>query len=871
MNRSPMSVMVVDDNADHRGLMVRCLVDDGMAVVSAASGTEALAKLDEVDLVLLDHRLPGLSGLDTLRAIQDMNGPSVMMVTGVGSERLAVSAMRAGAIDYLVKEPGYLTKVPERVRRAWRHHDLMKRTSALQRLALLVTSAEDPDEIFSEIVHGACMLLAAEACMLSLVGSEAIARVTTEGVTPEGAKILAAATESYLSGVPEDVPPRVLMVPLPSVSGEPLGSLALLDEEDNGPRPAEDVHLAEAFASFAGLALHNLNRFQSERAMTLELGARASQQAAVARLGQRALAGIDVQELVREAAEVTRDVLGVEVVSVFEALADGGTLLLRGGHGWDIHPAERLVLEVGEWKQAWHTLQTGDASVAESFEPGVGDGRPAWLAAHPIGASVTVAIPGADSPMGIVVADSAQPREFSPQDVDFLQAVAHVLAGAIHSSRAQRDLAHQALHDPLTGLPNRALLLDRLALALARVSRQSSTVAVLFLDVDRFKVINDSLGHSVGDELLIAVAARLEGVLRPSDTVGRFGGDEFVIVAESVADQDEAVALAERITHAVTRPVQLGGRDVPVTISIGVVVAAAGDDAESLLRDADAAMYRAKERGRARHAVFDHSMRLQVMERLETEAALRLAIDAGELRLAFQPEVSLRDGSIVAVEALVRWQHPQRGLLLPEHFMSLAEETGLDVPLGRWVLDNACSIAQRDQAMRDTLLWVNLSARELTQPDLPQAVAAALLKSGRLPDMLGIEITEAVMMEDAEAVGSALHELRALGVHLAIDDFGTGFSSLSYLRRFPVSVLKIDRSFVAGLLTDPEDAAIVHAVIGLGHSLGLRVVAEGVESEAQMEALAALSCDIGQGFHFARPGTRAALRNGNAAHAATLA
>ena len=415
---------------------------------------------------------------------------------------------------------------------------------------------------------------------------------------------------------------------------------------------------------------------------------------------------------------------------------------------------------------------------------------------------------------------------------------------------AEEALAHQALHDGLTGLPNRALLLDRLGHALDRARRDDSAVAVLAVDVDNFKVINDSLGHEAGNQLLVDMAGRIQTAVRKADTVARFGGDEFVVLCEQ-AGEEGAVQLAERIAAEARRPLVTDGQELMVTTSIGIAVAAQGRTPESVLRDADAAMYRAKERGRGRYELFDEEMRSRAFARLAGETDLRRAIeDGGELRLHYQPIVAVADGSVRAVEALVRWQHPERGLVPPGEFIPLAEQSGLIVPLGRWVLGEACAEAA---AWPDLAVSVNVSTRQLLDRGLVADVAAVLARTGLAPERLSLEITETLIMERLEASTELLRELKTLGVRLCLDDFGTGYSSLSYLERLPLDVLKLDRSFVSGLVPTAPEPAIVAAVIEMGRALGMTVVAEGVETEEQRDRLEDLGCVYAQGFYFARP------------------
>ena len=419
-------------------------------------------------------------------------------------------------------------------------------------------------------------------------------------------------------------------------------------------------------------------------------------------------------------------------------------------------------------------------------------------------------------------------------------------------------LTRQAFQDPLTGLPNRGLFMDRLAHALARTERRPQHVAVLFLDIDRFKVINDSLGHHVGDHVLQELARRLADCVRPEDTVARLGGDEFAILLEDLDDVEGATAVAERVAQGLETPFEVEGREIVVTMSAGVALNTRRPiSPDELLRDADMAMYRAKSKGRNRCEVFDTDMAAPAIHRLDLELDLRSAVARDEFRLLYQPVVHLESGRVAEFEALVRWQHKDRGLLSPEAFIGLTEETGLIIPIGQWVLTEACRQARVWQEQRASdpplTISVNLSARQLQDPNLVALVSRVLTDSGLDPRSLKLEITESVVMQDAPATLATLHTLRDLGIRLAIDDFGTGYSSLGYLKRFPIDTLKIDRSFVEGITSDPEDTAIVQAVISVAKSLGLSVTAEGIETEEQLSRLRELGCDRGQGFYFGQP------------------
>jgi diguanylate cyclase (GGDEF)-like protein len=432
------------------------------------------------------------------------------------------------------------------------------------------------------------------------------------------------------------------------------------------------------------------------------------------------------------------------------------------------------------------------------------------------------------------------------------------LIRAIERKRAETELAHQAMHDQLTGLPNRALFLDRLGVALERSRRSGAPLAVLFLDFDNFKEINDTRGHAAGDRVLSTLGARLSGLLRPMDTVARFGGDEFTFLFEGITSEHEVMLIADRICQAAGRSINVDG--VPLTATVSVGIAMVGDPTvspDTIIREADAAMYRAKDRGRARYELFDEDSRRRANQRIELEAAIREAVDRDELRVHYQPHVILHGMDVVnGVEALVRWQHPTRGLLAAGEFMPMADDLGLAVPIGRFVLDQALAQLSKWRAHKPEMtLSLNISPRQLRDPDLPVLLGDAL-RAGELdPAAVYLELSETGLAEDPDHTVRALHALKQTGVRITIDDFGVGALSLAWLTRMPVDALKIHESFVAGIGTNTENASLLGALVELGHALALDVIAEGVENEAQLDQLRELGCDAVQGYAIGRPVT----------------
>jgi diguanylate cyclase (GGDEF)-like protein len=416
----------------------------------------------------------------------------------------------------------------------------------------------------------------------------------------------------------------------------------------------------------------------------------------------------------------------------------------------------------------------------------------------------------------------------------------------------------QMLHEPLTGLAGRAVFLHRTQLGLDRLRRSRSTLAMLFLDLDRFKMLNDTLGHSAGDELLVAAAERLKGAVRRTDTVARLGGDEFAVLCEDVTSAEEVTVIVERIREAIGRPIRVGRNDVVTDVSIGIAFTTDPEiNPKELMANADTAMYHAKARRGHGHVVFDESIRTEETDRLATETALRQALARRELCIYYQPIISRSKDNVVGAEALLRWDHPERGLVSPAEFIPVAEQTGLILPIGRWVLEEACMEAARWSATcgpdARPYVTVNLSVRQFSDPDLVDVVAEILERTQLDPAQLGLELTESALMEEIDSPLDTLNALKDLGVRLLLDDFGTGYSSLSYLRTFPIDSLKVDRTFVAGLDDESADAAILEAVVAMAEALGISVIAEGVETREQLARLTLLGYDLAQGYYFAHP------------------
>jgi diguanylate cyclase (GGDEF)-like protein len=588
-------------------------------------------------------------------------------------------------------------------------------------------------------------------------------------------------------------------------------------------------------------------------ALVRRLRSRVAKQEHVAELGRRAVAGAGVSELSQLAVEAVAASLEVERAAILQQVPGSDELLpLAGTGGRPLRPGEAVV--DGTDALIRRVLASEKAVMADG-------GAKALVALYgeaaggPEATTIGAAIPGRSEPLGALLAHSPEGEAFSRSDAALIEAVAHVLGDAIERQNSEEAARHRALHDPLTDRPNRLLFTDRLQQALLREG--DGVVGVFVVDIDDFKRINDAFGHAAGDDLLIAISPRLREALMLSDTVARFGGDDFAVLCEGLAGEPEALQVAERLIQCLAAPFEMRGAPCRVGVTVGVAVAGEGVEAEELIGQAEAAMYRAKERSRGSFEFFDDAMRVRLQRRLEFETALREAPELGQLSLAAQPIVSLPDYRPVGTEVLLRWRHPRLGAVAPDEFIPIAEESGAIIPIGRWVLEKALKLAVRfrshPHARMLLPLHVNLSVRQLAHPDFLDELMELVADTGVAVSDIALEITEHALLIDASGAVETLAELRGLGFSIVLDDFGTGYSSLSHLKEFPLDRVKVDRMFVANLTREPEDAAIVRSVIAMAKAFGLHVIAEGVETHQQAERLAELGCWQAQGFLFAQP------------------
>ena len=628
--------------------------------------------------------------------------------------------------------------------------------------------------------------------------------------------------EEALADVLATGEPRTLEVELPTVGGPRALQTRLVAERDTRGAPVGVLAVTR-----------DVTALRSARE-ALQSGL--DQQRRLADLAAIGVAIDALDPLLEDAVALLTDTLEIAGAAVVTT-ADGNALHVRARRGWAAEAVPGEVLDAG--RAALHG--TGEGA----------DREPA--ATEPASAMAGTPIRTPHGAYGALVVGLMPPRALNGEDRLLLEAVADVLGATAGRLEAQASLRERSLRDPLTGLANRTLLLDRTQLALDRLSRVEGRVAVAFLDVDDFKLINDGLGHDVGDALLVEVAARLASIVRPGDTIARFGGDEFVVLCEGLDAHDDATRLASRLLESMRGTFSLDGHLVRVTVSIGLAVVTDGVAAGELLRWADTAMYRAKARGRARIEVFDDTLRDDVERRLGLRTGLERALERGELRLAYQPQIAIADGQVLGAEALLRWQHPDHGELEPAAFLAVAEDSGLISAIGRWVRREAIAQAVRWQPLGAPQLSLNLSSRDLEDESLVDELAGLLAEHGLAPPQLCLEVTENAVLRDLASAQRALEALAELGVVIALDDFGTGYSSLRHLHELPVALVKIDSTFVQRLDATGRHDPLVAGAFALLSRMGLRTVAEGVETRAQLDALADLGCTIVQGFLFSPP------------------
>ena len=582
------------------------------------------------------------------------------------------------------------------------------------------------------------------------------------------------------------------------------------------------------------------------------------QQEAVAVFGQYALETRDLDNLIANAAAMITSGLNIEHSAVFRLSEEDARLTLVAGVGWPKETVGRVVLSAAPGTPARAAIEATQPVFNADVRLRAVRTVPSFSDSYALANSVEVAVPTSRGPFGLIGAYRREATAFSREDANFLKAIANALGAAIDRKTAEDRVAHVAQFDAVTGLPNRTLFRDRLTHAIARARRKRTLLGVVFFDLDRFKEINDTLGHKAGDRLLRAIGKRLQSALRAGDTVARLGGDEFTVLLEDLHTREEATTIGQKVLATLAKPFSLESQEFFVTASAGLTVYPIDSgNVESLLQNADIAMYQAKDSGKNNLQVYRPEMNTLKRERMTLESQLRRAVERNELFLEYQPQVDLRTGRVAGVEALVRWRHPQLGVVPPGRFIPLAEKSGLILSIGGWVLRTAAlqAVAWREAGMPPFRLAVNVSPRQF-RSDLFKTVADVLYETGLPAESLELELTESLLMEEPESARSILQKLKGLGVHIAIDDFGSGYSSLSYIKQFPIDSLKIDQSFVCDLGTDPNDAAIAKAIIALGHALSLDVVAEGVETTAQLAFLREHGCDVVQG-HFYSPSVRA--------------
>ena len=670
--------------------------------------------------------------------------------------------------------------------------------------------------------------------------------------TLEGAPAVAAAVRQLLAAPRDDVSLQMMcrdstgrrwfearLAPLPQSSGGCLVTCEDITQRRRAERRLRRFRTAE----------HNRRR-------------QATQHSLLAHFGQFALENPPLSDLTVQAIEVVRRGLGIELCRLLRTGPDDQTLIHAAGSGWDESWVDAQRFDVVVETENRFVLGTRESIVVSDYGSESRFRASPIQQTHGVRSAVEVLICGASGTYGVVGAYAPEPGRFDDDSANFMQNVSNTLAAFIERKATEDRLSYMAQFDSLTGLPNRSMYLDRLGHTLIEAARDRLPVAVLFVDVDRFKNVNDTLGHSAGDTLLVKIAERLQASVRLGDTIGRLSGDEFAVAVAHLAREDHAGVVAQKIVSSLAMPFLIDGHSVYVSASVGIsVYPSDGTEPDVLVKNADTAMYRVKQSGRNAYQFYLPQMQARAAERLRLESQLRGALDRDEYELYYQPKINLQTGLISGLEALLRWQSPDRGLVQPGEFISVLEDAGLIIPVGEWVIATVCAQIRRWQSTGAVVppVAVNLSARQFRQQRLDAVIGRIVTESRIDPRLLEFELTESILMTDAESAVETLRQIKARGIRLALDDFGTGYSSLSYLKRFPLDALKIDRAFIRDVTENPDDVSIVVAIINLARSLRLHVIAEGVETQEQLEFLRRHGCDEAQGYYIARPMDVAAI------------
>jgi len=911
-------ILVVDDNPATRELLAVMLRQRRHQVVVAADGAEALALVHDQrpNLVICDILMPTMDGFEfvrRLRADRDIASTSIIFCSATFLELEARTlAESCGVTQVLIKpvnpdtfhqsvdkaltqrtdapsiedtwtfDREYLRLVTEKlIERDNRLEVASHRLSALTELNLLLASEREPDALLDQVCRGARELIGSRFAALGVrdLRTGECVRYGTWGIPAEQLeelprppmdrgifaevlrdrrtlRIAVPRGDPTVLGLSRRFPSiqNALIAPIASLN-HCYGWVLLADKVGGDSFSEEDERLLSIYAAQAG-------RIYESGILYAQANRHARQQTLLAQFGQQALASSDSRRLLTEAVEVLQAGLEVPYCEMLELTPEGRSLILRVGGGPGVDTKEGQSIAAGPGTQGRFVLDALEPVVVADYQAEPRFEAPRSVTDAGLRSGVHVVVKGPNGPIGILSVYAPEPRRFAAENVSFQRAIAYVVETAFARALAEERVNFLAQFNAVTGLPNRSLFLDRLLQTLSQAKRGSSLAAVVVVDLDRFKLVNDTYGYEAGDRLLRIAAKRLIACLQSGDTVAHTGADEFAIVLSTLWTADAAIPVAAQIVQSLSEPFELPQSGVLqhltvyITSSVGIALYP-GDGAEpdELLKHADIAMSRAKDSGRNQYQFYLPQMNERATMRSHLEAGLRIALKREQFLLHFQPKVSLRSGEICGFEALLRWQHPERGLVPPGDFIAILEDTGLIESVGKWVLRTVCEQIRQwqDSALLSRPVAVNLSARQFREKNLDRIVADIITAAGIEPRWLEFELTESILMQDTQQTAATLRNLKALGVGIAVDDFGTGYSSLAYLKRFPLDTLKIDREFVRDCVSDPNDAAIAQSIVSLAHSLSLKVVAEGVETESQLNFLASVGCDEMQGYYFSRP------------------